>query len=137
VRDGASVVYVERVQAGIVRLGVDVRIGSRVTACSSASGHAILAAMPQPQQVAVLGAAPRRRRTETTVTERDALLARLATVRERGFAISEPSPGTAPVPVSFATAGCPEKSGARSSGKTLAPIILIVAAQSARTIPSK
>jgi len=32
VLDGADVVYVERVQAGLVRLGVDVRVGSRIPA---------------------------------------------------------------------------------------------------------
>jgi IclR family pca regulon transcriptional regulator len=89
VLDGASVVYVERVQAGLVRLGVDVRIGSRVPAYSSAIGQAILAAMPRPQQVAVLEAAPRPRLTETTVTGLDALLARLAAVRAAGFAVSD------------------------------------------------
>jgi IclR family pca regulon transcriptional regulator len=89
VLDGASVLYVERVQAGIVRLGVDVRIGSRVPAYSSAIGHAILSALPRPQQVAVLEAAPRPNLTETTVTELDALLARLAAVQERGFAVSD------------------------------------------------
>ena len=35
VLDGADVVYVERIQAGMARLGVDVRIGSRVPVYSS------------------------------------------------------------------------------------------------------
>ncbi len=41
VLDGADVFYVERMQAGLARLGVDIRIGSRVPAYSSAVGHAI------------------------------------------------------------------------------------------------
>ncbi len=89
VLDGASVVYVERVQAGLVRLGVDVRIGGRVPAYSSAIGHAILAAMPRPQQVAVLEAAPRPPLTETTLPDLDALLARRAAVRGAGCAVSD------------------------------------------------
>ena len=42
VPDGPDLVYVERVQAGLVRLGVDVRIGSRVPAYSTAIGQAVL-----------------------------------------------------------------------------------------------
>ncbi|MCU0986963.1 MAG: IclR family transcriptional regulator [Acetobacteraceae bacterium] len=89
VLDGASVVYVERVQAGLVRLGVDVRIGGRVPAYSTAIGQAILAGLPRPQQVAVLEATPRPRLTETTITELDPLLARLTSVRAAGFAVSD------------------------------------------------
>ena len=38
VLDGSDVMYAERVQAGLTQLGVDVRIGSRVPAYSSAVG---------------------------------------------------------------------------------------------------
>lgn len=89
VLDQASIVYVERVQAGLVRLGVDVRIGSRMPAYSTAIGHAILAFMPEPVQRAVLESAPRPRLTEHTLTDLDALLARLASVRARGYAVSD------------------------------------------------
>lgn len=89
VLDQASVVYVERVQAGLVRLGVDVRIGSRVPAYSSAIGHAILAFMPEAVQRAVLASAPRPQLTDRTVTDLDALVARLAAVRAAGFAVSD------------------------------------------------
>jgi IclR family pca regulon transcriptional regulator len=89
VLDGASVVYVERVQAGLARLGVDVRIGSRVPAYSSAIGHAILAFMPGTVQRAVLSGTPRERLTERTLVDLDALLGRLATVRAAGFAVSD------------------------------------------------
>jgi IclR family pca regulon transcriptional regulator len=89
VLDEASVVYVERVQAGLVRLGVDVRIGSRVPVHSSAIGQAILAFMPEAVQRSVLAAAPRERLTERTLTDLDALLARLAAVRADGIAVSD------------------------------------------------
>jgi IclR family pca regulon transcriptional regulator len=89
VLDGASVVYVERIQAGVARLGVDVRIGSRVPVHSSAIGQAILAFMPETVQLAVLEAAPRERLTDRTLTDLPALLGRLATVRAAGFAVSD------------------------------------------------
>ena len=89
VLDGASVVYVERIQAGLARLGVDVRIGSRVPVHSSAIGQAILAYMPETVQRAVLEGAPRERLTERTLTDLPALLERLGTVRAAGFAVSD------------------------------------------------
>jgi IclR family pca regulon transcriptional regulator len=89
VLDGADVVYIERIQAGIARLGVDVRIGSRVPVYSSAIGRAILAFLPRETQLAVLEARPRERLTEATVTDRDALLAILEQVREDGIAVSD------------------------------------------------
>ncbi|WP_337877238.1 IclR family transcriptional regulator C-terminal domain-containing protein [Elioraea sp.] len=89
VLDGADVVYVERIQAGIARLGVDVRIGSRVPVYSSAIGRAILAFLPRETQLAVLEARPREKLTEATVTDRAALLAILARVRADGIALSD------------------------------------------------
>ena len=89
VLDGADVVYIERIQAGIARLGVDVRIGSRVPVYSSAIGRAILAYLPRETQIAVLDARPRERLTEATVTDRAALLAILDRVREDGIAFSD------------------------------------------------
>jgi IclR family transcriptional regulator, pca regulon regulatory protein len=87
--DGADVIYVERIQAGLTRLGVDIRIGSRVPVYSTAIGHAILAWLPPPLQIAILQSRPRRKLTETTETELDALLARLQQVKRRGYAVSD------------------------------------------------
>jgi IclR family pca regulon transcriptional regulator len=89
VLDGADVVYIERIQAGIARLGVDVRIGSRVPVYSSAIGRAILAYLPRETQLAVLDARPREKLTEATVTDRDALLAILDRVHDDGIAFSD------------------------------------------------
>lgn len=88
VLDGSSVMYVERVQAGLTQLGVDVRIGSRVAAYSSAVGQAILAWLPREQQVQVLEGQPRLQLTATTLTDLDALLARLRDIRALGYAAS-------------------------------------------------
>jgi IclR family pca regulon transcriptional regulator len=87
--DGADVIYVERIQAGLTRLGVDIRIGSKVPVYSTAIGHAILAWLPLPVQISILQSQPRRQLTETTETELDALLARLGQVRQRGYAVSD------------------------------------------------
>jgi IclR family pca regulon transcriptional regulator len=89
VLDGAEVVYIERIQAGIARLGVDVRIGSRVPVYSSAIGRAILAFLPRETQIAVLEARPREKLTEATVTDREALLVLLDRVRADGIALSD------------------------------------------------
>lgn len=55
VLDGAEVVYIERVQAGMVRLGVDVRVGSRIPAYCSAVGLAILAYLPRSSRCGFSG----------------------------------------------------------------------------------
>jgi IclR family pca regulon transcriptional regulator len=89
VLDGAEVVYVERVQAGLARLGVDVRIGNRVPVYSTAIGQALLAFQPRQTQIDILEAAPRIKRTEKTVTDLNTLLKRLDTVRRRGYAVSD------------------------------------------------
>jgi len=89
VPDGIDIVYVERVQAGLVRLGVDVRIGSRVPAYSTAVGQAILAHLPHETQVKLLEAAPRRKLTPTTLTRLDALLTKLEQIKRAGFALSD------------------------------------------------
>lgn len=89
VLEGAEVVYVARVQAGLTRLGVDVRIGSRVPVHSTAIGQAILAFCPRETQVRILSDAPREKLTPYTLTEIDALLEKLAEVRKLGWALSE------------------------------------------------
>ncbi len=89
VLEAAEILYVERIQAGLTRLGVEVRIGTRVPAYCTAIGHAILAFLPRAEQVRVLEARERVKLTEHTETNLDALLARLETVRARGYALSE------------------------------------------------
>ena len=87
VLDGAEVVYVERVQAGLVRLGVDVHIGSRVPAYCSALGLAILAFMPRAEQARVLDLAPRPRLTPRTMTDKRAIQGRLTATRRTGYIV--------------------------------------------------
>jgi IclR family transcriptional regulator, pca regulon regulatory protein len=89
VLDGADVIYVERIQAGLARLGVDIRIGNRVPAYSTAIGHAILAWLSQPTQISILQSQPRKQLTATTPTDLNELLARLEQVKARGYAVSD------------------------------------------------
>jgi IclR family pca regulon transcriptional regulator len=89
VLDGSSVMYVERVQAGLTQLGVDVRIGSRVPVYSTAVGQAILAWLPREMQLQVLSGQPLIKLTDTTITDLDALLARLEDIRSVGYALSD------------------------------------------------
>lgn len=89
VLDGSSVMYAERLQAGLTQLGVDTRIGSRVPAYSTAVGQAILAWLPRETQVKVLSGQPMLKLTATTITEMDALLVRLDQVRALGYALSD------------------------------------------------
>ena len=89
VPDGADIVYIERVQAGLARLGVDVRIGSRAPVYSTAVGQVILAHLPRAAQIAALNAAPRRKLTASTLTDLDQLLARLDVIAKQGFALAD------------------------------------------------
>ncbi len=89
VLEGSEVVYIERMQAGMTRLGVDVRIGSRVPVHSTAIGHAIVGFLPRAEQERILTAAPLKKMTDRTVTDVRKLLQRLKQVRERGYAVSD------------------------------------------------
>jgi IclR family transcriptional regulator, pca regulon regulatory protein len=50
VLDGADILYVERVRAGLTRLGVDIRIGTNIPAVTGVIGHAILAYLPDGER---------------------------------------------------------------------------------------
>ena len=89
VLDRADIVYIERIQAGLERLAVDIRVGNRVPAFSSALGRAILSRLPVETQRAILKSNPPRRLTERTVVDIDKILERIAEAREAGYAISE------------------------------------------------
>ncbi len=89
VLDGPDVVYIERIQAGLTRLGVDVRIGSRVPVYATAIGQAILSGLPRPTQIDILERRPRDPLTQYTLTGLPTLLERLDAVRARGYALSD------------------------------------------------
>ncbi len=87
--EGGEIVYVERVQAGLTRLGVDVRIGSRVPAYYSAIGHALLAWLPATEQKRILELRPRLKLTPATLTAIPEILKQLTKVRHNGWALSD------------------------------------------------
>ncbi len=87
--EGTDVVYVERAQADMPQVNMDRRTGSRTGAYGAALGHAILACLPAERQRAIILASNRVRLSERTLTDADAILARLADVRVQGYAISD------------------------------------------------
>ncbi|HZT39121.1 MAG TPA: IclR family transcriptional regulator [Bryobacteraceae bacterium] len=89
VLDGPDVVYVERVQSGLGRLGVTQRIGARVPAYCTAIGHAILAYLPFEQRVGLLNARERVKLTPNTPVSLPEIEARLERVRALGYAVSD------------------------------------------------
>ena len=89
VLDGADVVYVERAQVDMARPDLDRRPGSRTGAYASALGHAVLAWHDPAQARQILASTERVRLSEHTLVDLDALMERLASVRKRGYAISD------------------------------------------------
>lgn len=88
--DGAEMVYLERVQAGLARLGVDVRIGTRLPAYYTAMGHAVLAFLPHEIVQRVLDMQERIKLTANTPVTIDEISRRLAKVRRAGYAVADP-----------------------------------------------
>lgn len=89
VLDGPEVVYVERVQFGLGRLGITQRIGSRVPAYCTAVGHAILAHYPVEDRLRVLKMRERVKLTPNTPVSIADIEARLKHVRAQGYALSD------------------------------------------------
>ncbi len=87
--DGPDVIYVERVQTDMGRRELDRRVGSRTGAYGAALGHVLLAWLPVEQTRAVLESGERVRLSERTLVDIDALLARFAEVRQRGYAVAD------------------------------------------------
>jgi IclR family pca regulon transcriptional regulator len=89
VLDGAEVVYVERVQFGLGRLGITQRIGARVPAYCTAVGHAILAHYPVEERLRILKLRERVKLTPNTPVSIADIEARLKQVRKLGYALSD------------------------------------------------
>jgi len=87
--DGGDVIYLARVGAGLDRHKMDRRPGTRIPAYSAALGHVMLAHLARDEQIERLEARPRVKLSERTLTDLDALLARLDLVRKKGHAVSD------------------------------------------------
>ena len=89
VLDGGDILYVERVRAGLARLGVDIRIGTTIPAAGTAIGNALLAFLPPPELSRVLALPPRSRQVPAFRVEPPLLAERLAAARRDGFVLQE------------------------------------------------
>lgn len=89
VLDHEHVVYIERIQAGFERLAVDIRVGNRVPAYSSALGRAILSRLPVETQLEILKASSPQRLTDRTIVDRDSILAEIRRATDLGYALSD------------------------------------------------
>ena len=87
--DGGDVIYLARASAGLDRYKMDRRPGARIPAYSAALGHAMLAHLHRDEQIARLESRPRVKLSERTLTDLDALLARLDQVKKKGHAVSD------------------------------------------------
>lgn len=87
VLSGSDILYVERMRAGITRLGVDIRVGTLIPAATSVIGWAILAFLPKEERERVL-ATESRQRDFPGMRDRDHLRTQLVETRKQGYALS-------------------------------------------------
>ena len=83
--DEGEIVYVARAAQSRV-MSIALMPGSRLPAYCTSMGRVLLAALAPEEARKVLEASPRPARTDRTVTDIEALMAELATVRTQGFA---------------------------------------------------
>jgi IclR family pca regulon transcriptional regulator len=89
VLDGADILYIERVRAGLTRLGVDIRIGTTIPAAGTAIGNAFLAFLPKADLDRVLATPPRSPSVPAFHVDHGALAERLARARHDGHVLQE------------------------------------------------
>ncbi|MGH6726876.1 MAG: IclR family transcriptional regulator [Pseudolabrys sp.] len=89
VLDGADVLYIDRVRAGLTRIGVDIRIGTTIPAHCSAIGQAILAYLPQAELSRLLASQPRSGNFPSKPMTKDEIKRDLADVRTHGYALRD------------------------------------------------
>jgi len=89
VLDGADILYVERVRAGLTRIGVDIRIGTTIPAFWSTIGEAMLAFLPPSELDRVLSLTPRPGVFPHKPMKRSEIEASLKNVRECGYALRD------------------------------------------------
>ena len=89
VLDGGDVLYIERVRAGFTRLGVDIRVGTKIPASISAIGQTILAYLPEAGLKAALDAKPTQEWSNVPPITRARLLTKLERIRADGYIIED------------------------------------------------
>lgn len=89
VLDGADILYVERVRAGLTRLGVDIRIGTTIPAFWSTIGEAMLAFLPPDAIERVLAIKPRPGVFPHMPMNKAEIVRNLRGVREDGYSLRD------------------------------------------------
>lgn len=89
VLDGADILYIERVRAGLTRIGVDIRIGTTIPAFWSTIGEAMLAYLPPHELSRVLALKPRAGGFPHKPMKRAEIEQSLNNVRETGYALRD------------------------------------------------
>jgi len=84
---GGDVLYVERMRAGVTRLGVDIRVGTLIPAATTMIGWCILAMLPAAELDHVLHQESRQRDFRDVPPPTD-LIDQLALTRAQGYALS-------------------------------------------------
>lgn len=87
-RAGSSVVCLEREEASDQFVRLHYERGTLLSLNAGASAQVLLAWLPEEQVRALVRAAPLERFTATTITDADAMVARMARIRADGYAIS-------------------------------------------------
>lgn len=88
VLDGGDVIYLARSQSKRV-MSTTIRIGSRIDPAATAVGRMLLAHLPEAELTSFLDTHTFQTYTEHTVTDPDALRARLAVIRDRGWELAD------------------------------------------------
>lgn len=89
VLDGADILYIERVRAGLTRIGVDIRIGTTIPAFWSTIGEAMLAFLPPHELSRVLAIKPRPGVFPHKPMNKDEIMRNLQNVREHGYSLRD------------------------------------------------
>jgi IclR family transcriptional regulator, pca regulon regulatory protein len=89
VLDGADILYVERVRAGLTRIGVDIRIGTTIPAFWSTIGEAMLAFLPADELSRILSLKPRPGVFPHKPMNKDEIIRGLRSIRQSGYALRD------------------------------------------------
>jgi IclR family transcriptional regulator, pca regulon regulatory protein len=84
--DGTDIVYVLRVPTHKI-MRITLGVGSRLPAYCTSMGRMLLADLPDAEVLQLLKASPRQALTRHTITEVDALLAKVAQARRQGWCV--------------------------------------------------
>lgn len=88
VLEGLDIIYIDRIRNRAI-VGVVLGVGSRLPAHTASLGKVLLAELAEPELLARLSRATLAPLTEHTIADRATLLAELAEIRRRGYALSD------------------------------------------------